>query len=1166
MKRRISRIMLLVMSVTFLFSGMGLGQTHVLAEEPGVLLCEEDFGHHPRLIHDWDGGTNFVIPWTSQGGANSTGYSITRETGTQPKLEYGNLTVKTGAFLTGGHSYTNIGRKISNENGVPDALQAYVNENRSFGVPGQSLYYSMLMRIDKNIGNDHYIKLHRAGTDWVGDGNGVVLGSLGSASKTGDDYFWTMQIHDGSVTTIKSDTKVVVGETAFLVLKMVYGEDGTTSYSLYVNPTLSDEGIATEPENPNASFSTAPDADMSWHSIKVYSGNSQAESSIDEIRIATGYGAVAPIGNIPEIIPPTPRPEYGIEVDVFSIDSQHENAHQIHDLGENYDQEILTKIGSNILANKIDNSTGKALDPDGKYYAQNFKTHLRIPEDGYYTFYWAVYTSSIEIAIGDQLLVSSVKRWESNSGEKTIYLTAGDHPLRFWNFAYDWDNNIMFRVKGDTSHDIIDIPENWYALDQKNLPGLMPDPLPTPVGTPTPVPIVEGEETDGVLLVYDSFNYPDRTILNSANNSDPQDPDGGLGWREAWTVQDAKEDDPRFVFSDSHPIKYPNLLSNDKYVTTVKAGQAGRRLKPEHEIFQGYAIDNNTLGLPDTTLWFSALLQIDGQENTSVGLHSNHIAWNLEAGEFNAPSIQAGSFGNNSVVDGKKYWTLRSNTNYVVSDVEIAEGEPALVVLRVDFDSVSLGARVQMFINPDVDNLPTTPDASYRIWGKPFKVQSVHFTLGDADNAKVDEIRLGTGFRSVVPYLNPPTPQPTQEPTPTPEPTQAPTPTAKPPVKPTVPPEDNLLVTLFGDVSFEEGTVGESAAGWGDSVLVDTESNYGDKSIVLKGPDTPGQAFTQKFSNQPLLPNSKYRMSCYMKVAPIESGTNVMFRLSYLVFGGNVDEITNNFTASDEWIKVEKEFVTPYKPMELYDDGTNYFSIAFWSATTAYIDDIALELIETYQAEPINIRSVAISNSEDGEYGSSANSYLGNDLYFKVETESKVDKLEAYFVELGYGETYTLDDPRVTVEGNQWIIQRPIHYAVGNNNIKFRTNADGLKSDYSDAITAITENYQPITSVFVGTEVDNPSGVSASVQREDDLYFKVVTEVPVDKLTMYFEELGYGEDYVEGDPGVVKTSPTEWIIHRPIVYFKGSLTIGYRAYYNGQKSELSQTVSVTTTN
>ena len=242
-----------------------------------------------------------------------------------------------------------------------------------------------------------------------------------------------------------------------------------------------------------------------------------------------------------------------------------------------------------------------------------------------------------------------------------------------------------------------------------------------------------------VLLAYDPFDVAPGALLG-ANT--------GAGWAGPWDVQNGSQDVPGFNLATASPLTYPNLPTSGNYaIGGFQFLMAGRHFDTTaNGPFASY-VSNGLIGQPGQTLWMSVLLRKDNMAPDSfyLALHSGSVDyWE------SVPGVDVGYFGSDSQVNGIPYWGLRLNNTLYLSGVRVAQGQPALLVLEIQFGSTNT---VSLFVNPALNNgpvQPANPDVQATTTN-PLSFQSVAYASGSvANESSIDEIRFASNYTSVV--------------------------------------------------------------------------------------------------------------------------------------------------------------------------------------------------------------------------------------------------------------------------------------------------------------------------------------------------------------------------------------------------------------------------------
>jgi PKD repeat protein len=235
-------------------------------------------------LHHQNGGFGWSESWIVQNEVTSSnGYSISSNS-----LEYRDLTVN-GGHVRGGIDFVESGRAI---NTSPDGPFAnYVSNSNPFigGNPqGQDLWMSVLMRKNKNSGDELSATLHSSDVPWCTlctDVDRIAVGYFGEGSDVSGQQRWSLMIN-GEI--FPTSVPLVMGETALLVVQIRFNQ-GNTLVNLYVNPT--NLGAA-PPSSPTISRNT--NRNNAIRSFAFYGGLDQ-DASIDEVRLGESYACVTPV-------------------------------------------------------------------------------------------------------------------------------------------------------------------------------------------------------------------------------------------------------------------------------------------------------------------------------------------------------------------------------------------------------------------------------------------------------------------------------------------------------------------------------------------------------------------------------------------------------------------------------------------------------------------------------------------------------------------------------------------------------------------------------------------------------------------------------------------------------------------------------------------------------
>lgn len=227
-------------------------------------------------------GTGWNTNWDSQSDTNF--YSVANTT----PLTYGNLLTSAGGeYLSGGNSFTNVGRRLDNASSGVFASAGYMSNPFSIADIDQGgvLWVSSLIRRDGNAD----LTLGLVGgtnTPW----QPAQTSDLRVSSNSGGA--WTLG--DGNVSS-SSGISPVNGTTNLLIMRVDLNGANSTAH-LWVNPAGgllggADPDISTA----NASLTGLSNTSIAFRNVHVYLGSGTNQGSADEIRIGQTFADVTPI-------------------------------------------------------------------------------------------------------------------------------------------------------------------------------------------------------------------------------------------------------------------------------------------------------------------------------------------------------------------------------------------------------------------------------------------------------------------------------------------------------------------------------------------------------------------------------------------------------------------------------------------------------------------------------------------------------------------------------------------------------------------------------------------------------------------------------------------------------------------------------------------------------
>ncbi|MCC7245601.1 MAG: PKD domain-containing protein [Saprospiraceae bacterium] len=249
-------------------------------------------------------------------------------------------------------------------------------------------------------------------------------------------------------------------------------------------------------------------------------------------------------------------------------------------------------------------------------------------------------------------------------------------------------------------------------------------------------------------LAYDAFNYTTNTPLQGLS--------GGSGWREPWQVQNGITNLPGYQVSSGSPLQWLDLQTGGLYAEGgYQYVTSGRGFNLQNTgPFVPWLDNDNTIGKPGTTLWFSVMLRKTNNNDQSAwaSLHDSNLQW---CNDCTSNKVAVGYFGTNSNVSGERRWTLRIGNDYYPSTMPVVVGQTAFLVLKLEFQSGSTIA--SMFVNPTSlgNDLPAPTPSVVETSGFQIKIRSLALYLGDGTvQGNADEIRVGESYACVAPDPN----------------------------------------------------------------------------------------------------------------------------------------------------------------------------------------------------------------------------------------------------------------------------------------------------------------------------------------------------------------------------------------------------------------------------
>lgn len=249
----------------------------------------------------------------------------------------------------------------------------------------------------------------------------------------------------------------------------------------------------------------------------------------------------------------------------------------------------------------------------------------------------------------------------------------------------------------------------------------------------TPVSAAATAATEpGVILAQDSFAAPPGVLHGSG---------GGVGWKQPWITQNNDTTLPGFAIADTNPLTYPGVLTGGNYAV---GGRAYLKAYRPLDIsasgpFAPYLTETNYVGKHGTTLWFSALVRKEVNNNEPVSFGND---WSTRRLHFGYTGT--GSNGAN----GLRYWSMNLDGQDYRSDVQVIPGQTALLVGKVEYGPETT---VSLYVNPDLSaGVPESPSVTGVTYSNLAFRYMVFGTSNSTGQGAIDELKIGTGFHAVT--------------------------------------------------------------------------------------------------------------------------------------------------------------------------------------------------------------------------------------------------------------------------------------------------------------------------------------------------------------------------------------------------------------------------------
>jgi len=249
----------------------------------------------------------------------------------------------------------------------------------------------------------------------------------------------------------------------------------------------------------------------------------------------------------------------------------------------------------------------------------------------------------------------------------------------------------------------------------------------------TVVPASRSPSISTGLLAYEPFDAPMGALFGASS---------GAGWAGSWVVQNGSSDTPGYDVSTANPLMFSNLPQS---VSHASGGYAyltsGRSLDVGTTGSFSPYVSNALIGTTGQTVWLSLLIRkdIDNDESNYIVLHGGSTAWYAQT-----PLVAIGYFGAASNNAGVRYWSLSLKGVVYNTNVPVVSGQTALLVLRIDFNNVSMAS---LYVNPSPNGVPpSSPDAQAPT-SDAIAFRSLAFYGGSAPGqSSIDEIRFADNY------------------------------------------------------------------------------------------------------------------------------------------------------------------------------------------------------------------------------------------------------------------------------------------------------------------------------------------------------------------------------------------------------------------------------------
>ncbi|MDD6210845.1 MAG: T9SS type A sorting domain-containing protein [Bacteroidales bacterium] len=256
---------------------------------------------------------------------------------------------------------------------------------------------------------------------------------------------------------------------------------------------------------------------------------------------------------------------------------------------------------------------------------------------------------------------------------------------------------------------------------------------------------VEGTKVLSKPLLYEGFAYLNDSTLEKGGGNLGEEAvkcEGGIGWNGAWSQHGAGH----IVLK---PAQGYGALSAAGLWAEFEGGDTyscGATRNVNMAAFTPYVEGGK---IAKGVLWTSAVMKPvqDGLCRLAFGSGFNNQFGNYEGINifYNNAYGELPKSANWQVLVGKN-GNDESTYEVLDSDIPAVSGEPALVVMKLDFDN----SKITLFVNPDMT--VAEPDGGIeKTFTKTMSIQNIGLHFEKKAGAAIDEIRFGASYQSVVP-------------------------------------------------------------------------------------------------------------------------------------------------------------------------------------------------------------------------------------------------------------------------------------------------------------------------------------------------------------------------------------------------------------------------------